>query len=105
MRCHLHTIIVLLAAALTARAQSTVPVATHALPGQMLATRGGATTIDLRGFFGVPGVSGSGHQVVQFDTVLGKFNVMLRDDAAPNHVTNFLSYVNAFSYNLSLIHI
>ena len=104
MRCHLRTIIVLLATALTARAQSTVPVATQALPGQMLATRGGATTIDLRGFFGVPGVSGSGHQVVQFDTVLGKFNVMLREDAAPNHVFNFLQYVNALSYNDSIFH-
>ena len=104
MRGHLRTIIVLLATALTARAQSTVPVATQALPGQMLATRGGATTIDLRGFFGVPGVSGSGHQVVQFDTVLGKFNVMLREDAAPNHVFNFLQYVNALSYNDSIFH-
>ncbi len=93
--------LLLLAAALAARAQSTVPVATQALPARTLGLGEAAATIDLRDYFGVPGITG---QVVQFDTVLGKFNVMLRADVAPKHVANFLAYVQAGSYRNSFFH-
>jgi cyclophilin family peptidyl-prolyl cis-trans isomerase len=97
----------LLALALTALlttalpAQSTLPTALQPLPAQTLVTAGTTITIDLREYFGLPGVSG---QVVQFDTVVGKFNVELLANAAPKHVANFLQYVAAGSYTNSFFH-
>ena len=58
-------------------------------------------SIDLRNYFAVPGVTG---QVVQFDTVLGKFNAEMLASAAPKSVTNFLAYVGAKSYTSTIIH-
>jgi cyclophilin family peptidyl-prolyl cis-trans isomerase len=83
------------------RAQSTTPARAGGIPAQTLAPGGGARTIDLRDYFTVPGVSG---QVVQFDTVLGKFNVELLANDAPLTVANFLNYVNRGAYTNSLIH-
>jgi cyclophilin family peptidyl-prolyl cis-trans isomerase len=82
-------------------AQSTLPTALQPFPAQTLVTAGTTITIDLRDYFGLPGVSG---QVVQFDTVLGKFNVELLANAAPKHVANFLQYVAAGSYTNSFFH-
>jgi cyclophilin family peptidyl-prolyl cis-trans isomerase len=78
-----------------------VPTVSQVVPAQQLAPDGGAVTLDLRNVFAVPGVTGP---VVQFDTVLGRFNVELREDAAPRHVANFLAYVQANAYASSFIH-
>jgi cyclophilin family peptidyl-prolyl cis-trans isomerase len=64
-------------------------------------TIGGSSTVDLRTIIIVPGVTG---QVVQFDTVLGKWNVELLTTAAPINSANFLRYVNAGSYANTFIH-
>ena len=89
-----------LTAALSLRAQTT-PTLSAPLPAQALAVSSGAVTIDLKNYFTLPGVTG---QVVQFDTVLGKFNVELLPAAAPVSVTNFLSYVTDHTYDHTLIH-
>ena len=89
-----------LTAALSLRAQTT-PALSAPLPAQALAVSSGAVTIDLKNYFTLPGVTG---QVVQFDTVLGKFNVELLPAAAPVSVTNFLSYVTDHTYDHTLIH-
>jgi cyclophilin family peptidyl-prolyl cis-trans isomerase len=84
------------------RAQSTVPALTQSLPAQTLAPGGAAATVDLRNYFGVPGVVGT--QFAQFNTVFGRFNVELRGDVAPRHVANFLAYVQAGTYTNSFFH-
>lgn len=71
------------------------------LPNRTATVGGTAVSIDLRDFFGLPGVTGT---VVQFDTDFGKFNVELRNEAAPVTVANFLSYVNSGAYTNSMIH-
>lgn len=93
--------VTLLAAPCLARAQSTLPTLTQALPAQNLAAGGGTVSIDLKNYFAVPGVTG---QVAQFDTVLGKFNVELLANDAPLSATNFLSYVNDGSYANTIFH-
>lgn len=70
----------------------------QSVPAQSVAV---TTTLDLKSYIGYPGVTG---QVVQFDTLLGKFNVELRADAAPTTVANFLSYVAEGRYNNTIIH-
>lgn len=85
--------------ALLAWAQS--PVVSQSVPTQNLVAGGSTVTLDLRNFFAVPGVSG---QVVQFDTVMGRFNVEMRADAAPRHVTNFLGYVSRGDYTNTFVH-
>lgn len=67
----------------------------------VLTPGGAAATIDLAPHFELRGVTGP---LVQFDTVLGKFNVELRADAAPQHVANFLGYVRRGDYGNSFIH-
>ena len=68
------------------RAQSTVPALTQALPAQTIGLGGGAVSIDLRNYFSLPGVTG---QVVQFNTVLGTFNVEYHiDSSTPPAVGN-----------------
>jgi cyclophilin family peptidyl-prolyl cis-trans isomerase len=83
-------------------AQSRVPVLIQPMPPQALAPGGEAVTIDLRSYFGIPGLAGS--QFAIFETVLGRFSLELRDDAAPRHVANFLTYAQAGDYNNSFIH-
>ena len=62
--------------------QSTLPTALQPLPARTLVSAGTTITIDLREYFSLPGVTG---QVVQYDTVMGKFNVELLANAAPQH--------------------
>ena len=83
------------------RAQSTLPTLLKPLPAQTLVTGGTTITIDLRDYFGLPGVTG---QVVQYDTVMGKFNVELLASAAPQHAANFLNYVQAGAYTAGVFH-
>jgi cyclophilin family peptidyl-prolyl cis-trans isomerase len=83
------------------RAQSTVPTVSQSIPGQSLSPGAAAKTIDVSSYFSVPGVTG---QIVQFDTVFGKFNVELRADAAPKQVANFLGYVQRGDYRKTFIH-
>ena len=83
------------------RAQSTLPTLLKPLPAQTLVTAGTTITIDLRDYFGLPGVTG---QVVQYDTVMGKFNVELLASAAPQHAANFLNYVQAGAYTAGVFH-
>lgn len=81
--------------------QSTLPTALQPLPARTLVSAGTTITIDLREYFSLPGVTG---QVVQYDTVMGKFNVELLANAAPQHVANFLKYITAGSYSNSFFH-
>jgi len=90
-----------LIAATVLRAQSTVPAVSTPIPPQSLRPGDAAVTIDLRNHFSLPGVSGP---LVQFDTVMGLFNVELHVATAPRHVANFLAYVRADSYVTSFIH-
>lgn len=91
-----------LTAALSLHAQSSVPTLIQGIPAQALAPGGTAVTIDLRQHFAIPGVVGT--QFAQFETVLGRFNVELRNDVAPRHVANFLAYVQANAYTNTFIH-
>lgn len=84
-----------------AHAQSTLPIVGRVIPSQTLAPGGGAVTVNLSDYLGLSGVAGP---VVQFDTSLGKFNVELRPDAAPQHVTNFLNYTAAGRYSNTFFH-
>jgi cyclophilin family peptidyl-prolyl cis-trans isomerase len=83
-------------------AQSTVPVLAQPLPAQTLAPGVPAVTLDLRNYFSIPGLTGQ--RFAQFDTVLGRFNVELRSDVAPRHVTNFFNYVQSGTYASTFIH-
>lgn len=82
------------------RGQTTVPTLTRSVPAQATAM-GVSLSFDLRNVFSVPGVNG---QIAQFDTVLGKFNVELLANDAPQTVANFLNYVNRGAFSNSLIH-
>src|SRR5688500_15464864 len=65
---------------LTGRAlfsQSSVPMLLQPIPSQTLSSGGAVVTIDLRNYFGIPGLAGS--QFAIFDTVLGRFSVELRN--------------------------
>lgn len=81
-------------------AQSTLPTLSTAIPAPTLAAGGAPVTVDLRNHFTLPGVTGT---VVQFNTVLGRFNFELFDDT-PITKTNFLSYVNGGAYGNTIIH-
>lgn len=94
--------VVIFLTAVSLRAQSSVPVLAQPIPSQTLAPGGPAVTIDARNHFTLPGVVGT--QFVRYETVLGRFAVELRDDMAPRHVANFLSYVRANAYVNSFIH-
>ncbi len=73
----------------------------EALPAQSLPANGTMVAINLRDYFGLPGVTGP---LVQFDTTFGRFNVELLSSAAPVSVTNFQSYVNSGVYTNSIVH-
>lgn len=83
------------------RGQSTVPVLSQPIAAPALAAAGAPASFDLKTIFTLPGVTG---QIAQFDTVLGKFNVELRADAAPRHVANFLNYVQNGAYTNVIFH-
>jgi len=82
------------------RAQSTGPTVSRALPPQTVSPSA-PITLNLADYFQLNGVQGS---IVRFDTVLGKFDVELRADAAPQNVANFLGYVQRGDYNNTFIH-
>jgi cyclophilin family peptidyl-prolyl cis-trans isomerase len=88
-------------AAVSLRAQSTVPTSTQPIPALTLAPGGDAITIDVRNYFSVPGVSG---QVAQIDTVVGRYNIELLANDAPRTVANFLNYVSSGRYQNTFIH-
>jgi cyclophilin family peptidyl-prolyl cis-trans isomerase len=85
---------------LFAQAQ-TMPTATKPIGVQTLAVGAAPVSVDLRGVFSLPDVAGD---VVQFDSVAGRFNVELRAAAAPRHVANFLDYVRSGAYANSFVH-
>ena len=87
--------------ALTARAQSTLPVATQPLPARSAAAGSAPLAINLRDYFGVPGIVGP---VVQFTTTSGRFNVELLSVDAPRHAANFLNYTGSRAYDNTVIH-
>lgn len=99
----LFLLVMALGGARFATAQETVPLLIQSFPDQPLAPGGAAVTIDARNFFGAPGFK-AGAELVQFDTVFGRFNVELRRDAAPLHVASFLAYVEASAYANSVVH-
>lgn len=106
MRPHpLHRLLLLLplalAAAVSLRAQSTVPAVSAPIAPQSFPPGGAAAQLDLRNHFALPGVTGP---LVQFDTVLGRFNVELFSNNAPAHVANFLTYTNSGAYNNTIVH-
>ncbi|MBL9212239.1 MAG: peptidylprolyl isomerase [Opitutaceae bacterium] len=95
-------VILLVVSAVSLRAQSSVPTLVQPFPAQTLVAGGTGATIDLRQHLAVPGVLG--REFVQFETVVGRFNVELRDDVAPRHVANFLAYVQANTYANTFLH-
>jgi cyclophilin family peptidyl-prolyl cis-trans isomerase len=66
---------------------------------------GSVTSIDLRDYFEITGISG---QVVQFQVSYGTtnaiFNVEMLPTAPVNTVSNFLSYVNSGKYGNTFVH-
>ncbi len=82
------------------RAQSTVPAVLQPLPVQTMGG-GSGTSIDLRTYFGLPDVTG---QIVQFDTVMGRYNFEVFPTDTPLTAANFLGYVNRGAYNNTIIH-
>ena len=82
-------------------AQSSVPTLLQPVPSQALAPGGAPVTIDVRNYVSLPGVSGD---VVQVDTVLGRFNLELMANDAPRTVANFLNYISAGRYQNTFIH-
>lgn len=71
------------------------------VPAQTTAPNAAPITVNLKLYIDYATL---GTDFVQFDTVFGKFNVGLRRDRAPNHVANFLRYVEAGAYNNSFFH-
>ncbi len=89
-------------AAFDLHAQSLVPTVTQPLPPLIFSPDGAAIAIDLRNYITVPGLIGT--QFARFETTLGRFSVELRNDVAPRHTANFLSYASSGAYNNSFIH-
>lgn len=73
---------------------------TQPIPAKTIPSGTLSASVDLREHFGLEGVTGT---VVQFDTVLGKYNIELFDDT-PLTRANFLAYVEANQYNNTIIH-
>jgi cyclophilin family peptidyl-prolyl cis-trans isomerase len=92
--------LLVLGAAASVPAQTTVPGVAQVIAPQTLAP-GQAVSLNLATYFAIPGVTG---QTVLFDTTFGKFVVELRADAAPQHVANFLGYVERGDYTNSFFH-
>lgn len=95
------TFVLLLLLTVAARAQSTLPTALQPIPSQSVLANGTPTTVDLRSYFGLPGVTG---QVAQIDTVMGRINLELFANDAPRTVANFLNYISSGRYQNTFIH-
>lgn len=93
--------LLLLATAVAAQTQPTVPTVSQSLPARTLVAGGTALSINLRDYFTIAGVTGP---IAQFDTIKGKFNAELFTTDTPKTVTNFVTYVNRGAYTQSLIH-
>lgn len=94
------SVLLLLALVRALQAQATVPTVAQAIPAQSLAEGGPAVLLDLRSHIIVPDVTG---QIVQFETVLGRYNFELFADT-PLTTANFLTYVTSGAYNNTIIH-
>ncbi len=90
-----------LLAALSIRAGD-VPVTITPIDDPAFTIGSSAATIDLKTHFTLPGVNPA--QIMKMTTTMGNVFVELLPTAAPNTVTNFLSYVNGGSYSSSIIH-
>lgn len=95
-------VVLILISAASLRAQSSVPTLVQPVPAQTIALGGAGVTLDLRQHLAVPGVVG--RQFAQFETIVGRINVELRDDVAPRHVANFLAYIQASAYTNTFLH-
>ena len=85
----------------TGFAQTLAPKATTGIGARSAPAGGAAVTVDLSQNFAIDGQTA---QLVRFDSALGRFDVMMRPDKAPNHVTNFLRYVDASIYDNTILH-
>jgi len=83
----------------------TAPGVSASIPSRVVPTSGAPVAIDLRNHFEFQGVTAR-TPIVQFDTVLGRFNVRLRngETEAPLHVANFLNYVRTGAYTNTFFH-
>ncbi|MBX7123059.1 MAG: peptidylprolyl isomerase [Opitutaceae bacterium] len=79
----------------------TLPYVVQRMPDRTVGANSPAFTINLKEHFGLPSVT---NQVVRFSTSSGIINVEMLPQYAPNHVTNFLNYVNAGAYTNTIIH-
>lgn len=79
----------------------TLPYVIQHLPDRTVDANSPSFTINLKEHFGLPSVT---NQVVRFSTSSGIINVEMLPQYAPNHVTNFLNYVNAGAYTNTIIH-
>ncbi|MBK8477732.1 MAG: peptidylprolyl isomerase [Opitutaceae bacterium] len=87
--------------ALSTWAQATLPTVTVPLPTVTTTVGATGSTIDLKGHFGLAGVT---NQIVQFNTTMGTFNLEVLPAAAPASVLNFLGYVGRGAYTNTIIH-
>lgn len=90
------------AISLSAQTDIARPQPTAAISRQMVPPGGAAVPVDLKNHFTIPNETGD--KFVQFDTVYGKFNVVLKGSRAPIHVENFLRYVNEGAYDRTFFH-
>lgn len=77
------------------------PVVTNQIGDRVASAGGAATTVDLRSHFTMEGVT---TPLVRFDTTFGEFDVELLEEAAPNHVANFLGYTDRQDFDNTIIH-
>lgn len=90
------------ASSLSAQTDIARPQPTAVISRQMVPPGGAAVPVDLKNHFTIPNETGD--KFVQFDTVYGKFNVVLKGARAPLHVENFLRYVNEGAYDRTFFH-
>ena len=78
------------------------PKTTAVISKQVVPPGGASVPVDLRNHFTIQNETGD--KFVQFDTIYGKFNVILRGGKAPKHVENFLKYVHDGRYTNLFFH-
>lgn len=80
---------------------TTPPIVLNPVPDVVVDAGTPSTTLSIKKVFGLTGVHG---QLVRMVTNLGKIDVELLADDAPNTVANFLHYVEPGSYNNTVFH-
>ncbi len=97
-------ILALLSAASLSAQTDTIarPKTTAVISKQVVPPGGASVPVDLRNHFTIQNETGD--KFVQFDTIYGKFNVILRGGKAPKHVENFLKYVHDGRYTNLFFH-